>query len=46
VRRFTAVNGILVNSRDITAKSKETQHLKLLESVITNTESVITEAEL
>ena len=42
-----AVNGIVANSRDITAKKNETQHLKLLESVITNTNDavLITEAE-
>ncbi|REK34602.1 MAG: PAS domain S-box protein [Bacteroidetes bacterium] len=42
-----AIKGIVANSRDITAKKKETQHLKLLESVITNTKDavLITEAE-
>lgn len=42
-----SVKGIVANSRDITAKRKETQHLKLLESVITNTNDavLITEAE-
>ncbi len=42
-----AIKGIVANSRDITAKKKETQHLKLLKSVITNTKDavLITEAE-
>jgi PAS domain S-box-containing protein len=42
-----AVNGIIVNSQDITDKIKEKQQLKLLESVITNTKDavLITEAE-
>lgn len=41
------VNGIVANSRDITNKVEEKQHLKLLESVITNTNDavLITEAE-
>jgi PAS domain S-box-containing protein len=43
-----AVNGIVANSRDITAKIEEEQKLKLLESVITNTNDsiLITEAVL
>jgi len=42
-----AVNGIVVNSRDITKEIEEKQQLKLLESVITNTNDaiLITEAE-
>ncbi|UAM97576.1 PAS domain S-box protein [Polaribacter litorisediminis] len=42
-----AVNGIIVNSQDITDKIKEKQQLKLLESVITHTKDsvLITEAE-
>jgi PAS domain S-box-containing protein len=42
-----AVGGIVASSRDITTKIKEKQHLKLLESVITNTKDaiLITEAE-
>ncbi|MDO9000851.1 MAG: PAS domain S-box protein [Bacteroidota bacterium] len=42
-----AVKGIVANSRDVTSKKKETQNLKLLESVITNTNDavLITEAE-
>tara|TARA_R110002126_G_scaffold291780_1_gene457923 strand:- start:15843 stop:22151 length:6309 start_codon:yes stop_codon:yes gene_type:complete len=42
-----AVKGIVVNSRDITNEVEEKRHLKLLESVITNTKDtvIITEAE-
>lgn len=42
-----AVNGIIVNSQDITDKIKEKKQLKLLESVITHTKDsvLITEAE-
>lgn len=42
-----AVNGIVANSRDITAKIEEEHKLKLLESVITNSNDavLITEAE-
>jgi PAS domain S-box-containing protein len=42
-----AVNGIVVNSRDITDKIEKEHQLKLLESVITNTNDaiLITEAE-
>jgi PAS domain S-box-containing protein len=42
-----AVKGILANSRDITDKIEEKHYLKLLESVITNTNDavLITEAE-
>lgn len=42
-----AVQGIVANSRDITAQKKEELHLKLLESFVTNTKDavVITEAE-
>jgi len=42
-----AVNGIVANSRDITAQVDEKHKLKLLESVITNTNDaiLITEAE-
>jgi PAS domain S-box-containing protein len=42
-----AVNGIVGNSRDITAKMENEEQLKLLESVITNTKDavLITEAE-
>lgn len=36
-----AVNGIVANSRDITAKKKEIQHLKILETVVTNAKDVI-----
>ena len=43
-----AVNGIVSNARDITAKIEEQDRLKLLESVITNTTDaiLITEVEL
>jgi PAS domain S-box-containing protein len=42
-----AVNGIVINSRDITTKTEKEHQLKLLESVITNTKDavLITEAE-
>ena len=42
-----AVNGIVINSRDITKEVEEKHQLKLLESVITNTQEavLITEAE-
>lgn len=42
-----AIRGIVANSRDVTDKKNETQRLKLLESVITNTKDsvLITEAE-
>ncbi|MEQ9310371.1 MAG: PAS domain S-box protein [Balneolaceae bacterium] len=42
-----AVNGIVANSRDVTEKVEENHHLKLLQSVITNTKDavLITEAE-
>ena len=42
-----AINGIVDNFRDITEQVEEKQHLKLLESVITNTNDavLITEAE-
>ncbi|KKL89754.1 hypothetical protein LCGC14_1911530, partial [marine sediment metagenome] len=42
-----AVNGIVVNSRDITKEVEEKHQLKLFESVITNTQDavLITEAE-
>jgi PAS domain S-box-containing protein len=42
-----AVNGIVVNSRDITAKIEKEHQLKLFESVITNTNDavLITDAE-
>ena len=42
-----AVNGIVINSRDITNEIEEKQHLKLLESVITHTNDavIITEAQ-
>ena len=42
-----AVNGIVVNSRDVTAKIEKEHKLKLFESVITNTNDavLITEAE-
>ena len=42
-----AVKGIVVNSKDITNEVEEKRHLKLLESVITNTNDavLITEAE-
>jgi PAS domain S-box-containing protein len=42
-----AVNGIVVNTRDITKQLEEKQELKLFESVITNTKDavLITEAE-
>jgi PAS domain S-box-containing protein len=42
-----AVNGIVVNSRDVTAKIEKEHQLKLFESVITNTNDavLITEAE-
>ncbi|WP_127846761.1 PAS domain S-box protein [Psychroflexus aestuariivivens] len=43
----TAVNGIVLNSKDITEEVKEKNQLKLLESVITNTKDaiIITEAK-
>ncbi|CAN5589239.1 hypothetical protein BH11BAC3_BH11BAC3_07190 [soil metagenome] len=42
-----AINGIVANTRDITNKVEEQHHLKLLQSVITNTNDaiLITEAE-
>lgn len=42
-----SIQGIIANSRDITDKRKEVQHLKLLQSVITHTNDavLITEAE-
>ena len=42
-----AVNGIVINSRDLTKEVEEKYQLKLLESVITNTQDavLITEAE-
>jgi PAS domain-containing protein len=42
-----AVNGIVANSRDITAKIEKDHQLKLFESVITNTKDaiLITDAE-
>ncbi|WP_100613490.1 PAS domain S-box protein [Confluentibacter citreus] len=42
-----SIQGIVANSRDITDKKKEEQHLKLLQSVVTNTNDaiLITEAE-
>lgn len=42
-----AINGIVANSRDVTEKRQEEQQLKLLSSVITNTNDavLITEAE-
>ena len=42
-----AVNGIVANSRDVSEKVEENHHLKLLQSVITNTKDavLITEAE-
>ena len=42
-----AVNGIVINARDITKEVEEKRQLKLLESVITNTKDavLITEAE-
>jgi hypothetical protein len=36
-----AVNGIVANSRDITAKIEKDHQLKLFESVITNTKDAI-----
>ena len=41
------IRGIVANSKDITARKKENQHLKLLETVVTNAKDVvlITEAE-
>ena len=41
------IEGIILNARDVTKSIKEKQHLKLLESVITNTKDavLITEAE-
>ncbi len=43
----SAINGIVVNTRDITKQEEEKQRLKLLESVITHTNDavLITEAE-
>ncbi|MEB2782039.1 PAS domain S-box protein [Algoriphagus sp. C2-6-M1] len=42
-----SIRGIVANSRDITAARNETQHLKLLETVVTNANDIIliTEAE-
>ncbi len=42
-----AVKGVVANSRDVTEKVEENHHLKLLQSVITNTKDavLITEAE-
>jgi len=36
-----AINGIVVNSIDITEKKQEHQHLKLLESVVTNSSDAV-----
>jgi PAS domain S-box-containing protein len=43
----SSINGIVVNSRDVTERVEEKNHLKLLESAITNTTDavLITEAE-
>jgi pyruvate kinase len=36
-----AVNGIVANSRDITAKIEKDHQLKLFESVITNKDAIL-----